>query len=1109
MKQTIIKYTKTIVVPLLLYSAVTFFLLHKTLLSEGIITGSDWAIPATSLQAENYFYSSFSTWTTLGGLAGGFKSFLTDIPVSTFFFALSKAGFSGAAISKIFLSVTYVMAGLGMYYHLRYQKLGYGMAFLGGLLYITAPFFFNFTVIGWIYALLGMALFPVYLTVLDKSVREKKLYLAVAAGLIFTLAMVQSTSLLWFSVGTGSLMLSYISDRVQIKNYINSLLCVGVVLVITNIFWLVNIFGDATVTGSSNVLSSVSTGTWSRLSVLNIIRGWGTLFNYSFESAFEKSLVAFSFVMPIVLAAYSYFVKEGLKIKKLTYLTLYLFPIVLFFLGQGVVSSIPFGNVFRDGGRISVTSTFSLVALSVLGLNYLKKNKYYGLFLVLLVCLLINMHPFLRGDIWKDQEYESDIRLRTYEYNKEYDKVEAYLAQDGKTSKALYFPITSSIEDFSDNDFRGTYKEMAYLYANMAPVPGSVYISDKEKDGINGFYRSLSDEIKWNFDKVEPTIFDMVNFKYLVFYKKSMVATDWEVYSKVQKSENFEDITTKILGADHDAIAVFKIKTPSQEITSPKSVYITNSSITKDIQMQTLIKKNGVALFHPTPPIKSTSGLDIVEAERIDDYKLLNYTKKATDIWGWPSVNNVPGTFKYRLVLTKERINEFKAEDGFDKVDALLWHALKRTQEIQKYQNTDHTQQFESFSNKYEQIKTELGTIPVTERKQPFYSSVNKVGFYLKELQNIQGFENYFKDYKVFVNGLNLITCEGICYEKNIDSKTTVPIFIDETEITTQQLVFAKDTIVLNHIEEILVTDEDYKASGTFIKDFGEKNNLFSYVNIAERIVSSDIFKNLYISLVGAKIVELPSLTKGKTYRVDFDYYTSATPIKIVFIEDLLIAKEDFDVKNGKNNFSYQPVVTSMTSISPEDLDSRDAEKLAHFTARFEPTAMSKRTYLFISDGINKTNASEQKILNFKVTKEDNGRLFLAKKEPEKAVTQQTIKFDKQSRTRYIGRIEKPSGNFAIILKQRFHPGWELKLLNKVPGRKSVTPKHYAANGYANGWIVDSSSFTKNEPLNFVIEFKPQRKTEVLMVISGLFIVAFIYIVLKGIYLDSKKPSTK
>jgi len=66
-----------------------------------------------------------------------------------------------------------------------------------------------------------------------------------------------------------------------------------------------------------------------------------------------------------------------------------------------------------------------------------------------------------------------------------------------------------------------------------------------------------------------------------------------------------------------------------------------------------------------------------------------------------------------------------------------------------------------------------------------------------------------------------------------------------------------------------------------------------------------------------------------------------------------------------------------------------------------------------------------------------------------------------------------------LVFAQSFHPGWVLYLpqtsrglLNQPP---SLASEHFAANGLANGWRLSPQDYGKDQKLELVVEFWPQR----------------------------------
>ncbi len=101
-----------------------------------------------------------------------------------------------------------------------------------------------------------------------------------------------------------------------------------------------------------------------------------------------------------------------------------------------------------------------------------------------------------------------------------------------------------------------------------------------------------------------------------------------------------------------------------------------------------------------------------------------------------------------------------------------------------------------------------------------------------------------------------------------------------------------------------------------------------------------------------------------------------------------------------------------------------------------------------------------------------------------------TVKYTQNSVTSYSGSISLSSPAF-LIFSETYHPGWKLELFNPD---KSTVLQRFVANNYSNAWYIDHpGNYT------FKLEFTPERKVIVGLIISGLSILGLLIIVIKKI----------
>jgi len=380
---------------------------------------------------------------------------------------------------------------------------------------------------GWQFVLLSLALLPFALMTLTKSIKEQKYSYAIITGLLFALAIVQSQSFVWYPLAFILLSFFLVRSRKEIIVAIKSLFIVFLVAFIMHISWLLPMlmFPSPVI---SRAVSQFDIGRFgSRLNSLNLLRLWGSLYNYQYESAFPSLLVFLSFV-PAVTAYFALVLRK--KDKKVLYFVILSLLPLFFYIGRRMLLYIPFSNVMRDYSRNIIFSTLSypiLIAMTIDALITRKSNSSSGpvktsrykfiLGYIITILIVVNAYPLWTGELYGRSKYGYDIRLRTIRFPKEYYAVENMLAKKKKGSfKAFYLPMGGNLDLLYNKRFDGAYHEIADIFANFAPLPGVIVLSDKGIGIAQDYASVLLDSINYNKNLVLLNLLDLANIKYII-----------------------------------------------------------------------------------------------------------------------------------------------------------------------------------------------------------------------------------------------------------------------------------------------------------------------------------------------------------------------------------------------------------------------------------------------------------------------------------------------------------------------------------------------------------------------------------------------------------------
>jgi hypothetical protein len=487
-----------------------------TYLPIGIYLGGDWTLPATDYQAQQFFYPYM--WSS--GPNFGSPSLLAAVGLAygSFVHLVTSLGLPVEYLGKTVLTLVIVLAYFFLYRLLRYFKLGEFASLVGGLIYVTTPVFFNYALMGWQFALLAMALFPLAAQWLCQAMRQDDMRYAIGVAFVWALATLQSQSLVWFPLLFMVFGFYLIHDRESAKVYLKKLGVIFIVFVGLNSYWWFSIilFQDIEITSSAIVMSDISVGADSRFTALNALRLWGGLYNFQYESAISNGWVLGSWLLP-ALAVMAILVskRENRRIALGMGFIAFVLPVALFLLKEHreILVAIPGAGLIRQLSRFTVLTSFAYTVLVGIFLDSLSSAKRFPVRLLLypaVVLLIATTWPWWTGGLTNTNaslKPGQDFRLRVKEFPRAYYEVERHLSNIAWVSRALYLPYGMSGSYKDDPKFRGSYKESVDVFAALSPVPGIFLPSDRPSP--IGDYMAF---IQHTDDVIAATRFTPTNF---------------------------------------------------------------------------------------------------------------------------------------------------------------------------------------------------------------------------------------------------------------------------------------------------------------------------------------------------------------------------------------------------------------------------------------------------------------------------------------------------------------------------------------------------------------------------------------------------------------------
>lgn len=485
-------------------------------LPAGIYLGGDWLLPASQYQAQNFFFDSY-TWSSRTNFGQPSLIFNTGLPYGMFVSLVTAIGIPIEYLGKLVLLLAFTSTYFLFYRLLRYFGAGEIASIAAGLIYVSTPVFFNYAAMGWQFALIAMALFPLAAKWLCIAVRNNDLRYSVGLALIWTLATMQSQSLIWFPALFLAMAIYLVRDRASFQSFLKVLGITFILFLGMNTHWWLGLFlfQDIEVVSSTIVMSVISVGADSRFTALNALRLWGSLFNFQYESAMSNGWVLGSWLLP-AFATMAILVSkmEKRRIVLAMGFIAFVLPVALLLLKdhREILLSIPGSGLIRQLSRFTVLTSFAYAVLIGIFLDSLSSAKRFPVRLLLypaILLLISTSWPWWTGELTNktaSMKPGSDFRLRVKEFPSDYYALEKNLSKIDLASHALYLPYGMS-EYKDDPGFRGMFKASVDVFATFSPIPGAFEPSDRPSS-ISDFMRF----IKNNDNIIAATRFTPTNF---------------------------------------------------------------------------------------------------------------------------------------------------------------------------------------------------------------------------------------------------------------------------------------------------------------------------------------------------------------------------------------------------------------------------------------------------------------------------------------------------------------------------------------------------------------------------------------------------------------------
>lgn len=568
---------QSLVICVFLFITLIFF--RHVLLSPGTIIGYDWGLPTTFIQIDKSFQDSLLTWADQGNYLGNRNTFMAATPFIVFIKSLTFIGVDGQTYIKILLLLLFTLAGFSMYQLARFFHIGEINSIMAGSMYITAPIFFDYSIMGWIFVLIALALLPIAVKYFIKAVAERKIYLALITGIMYSVSIIQAQSLIWFMMVFGAFGLCLIKDRASFVSYIRTLFVIILIFFLINAYWILGLVfvPDKTTFDTGIVRSTVSMGTMGHYYPVNIIRLWGGLVNYQYENAINSSpiLMFLSYLVP-VLALSAFCIKE----KKRIIITLWiigLIPLLIFYLNnyRDILLYIPFSGGIRDFARFTILTTFAYPLLAAFTLDAIRKRLNGTIFFLIIVMWILSISPWWSGEIsnWHGGS-GCNGRFRTKIFPEEYHVLEQDLSKKRLDHKSFYIPTGGIVYFNDDSRFFWICNSIWDIFSSFSPIPGALGLSDRG----HGYLTHYVETIRVNLEDDLLNVLIPSNIKYIIA-RKNLLVDENRFTARVVERGIKNGLLTKI--ADNSKIIIYGVNNFLPHFYTPSVIHKTNISVEK------------------------------------------------------------------------------------------------------------------------------------------------------------------------------------------------------------------------------------------------------------------------------------------------------------------------------------------------------------------------------------------------------------------------------------------------------------------------------------------------------------------------------------------------
>ena len=1087
-----------------------------SMLDRNFYFGGDLMYP---INPQNSMFRSLFLWEEQSGGGAFFKYVL--IIWQGFFYVFSLVQIPIDIIIKIFITSIYILGFIFSYllYRTLFNEKEWGtkkFALIFALFFILNPAAILVVVGTWeLYAV------PICAYFLVKYLDTKNILYIVPFSFFLNISFFpgfpQAKPLIVFMIAIFFILLIYFLLRnIKIKTLILPIILVAIVTFLLNAFILTPFINDAfgdkaiyksytssviTYNGDADLYSAAIPFT-TRFYNSNLVDKYSDLGHFLANPLF----ISWTFFV-LFLALLSVFFTQDKKDKKLVYISLFAF-LLLIFIAKG--ANPPFGEIYRWSlSHIPIAKLFRTTSTSIIGavifytllvtmsIHFISKKWKPAL------PIIVILHVIMLYGIYLGYKLENpyNIRQKGISIPNEYFEMGNILDNLKKDGKVLILP------------FNDGYVAKSWYYMGQSLLPWLT----KKPVIANGI--SMAGNIDTLSKNTICVVTSLYNISYVVREKdvrdKQIKKNITFPGSKIFENQYFELYKTNdscffprfyipqnsIYFKGNPGDIIYLINLPIYK----NSLIFTNPDLNTKKQEETEKKLTGIANTTVVAPSSKSIESSILSTTYM--YGNLGQDRMIGEII-YPFIRISPNSIFYPFILWKEN-NSLKNKKLLKRqlLDLQLLYASKRIKEIDRWGVKNSSWQIsqkrfketmedaikiaatssESRNNLelvYEYIQGFKKKIAELSRTRPFWEKnrINKWKDTFASLEVDTESKYHFSDYDN-VSYTFLLPSYGnykgymlLDQGRSLGEESTdLSISFNNTQIASYS---AKETVDKN-ILELGTFNIQAKKNNITVRITNKQNIIDSSEwNTAERMQAVTIDSEGILFSPNLKVASGGVYSNPVIYQEIKKWIPGATYLLKIRHKEQDGANLHLRLREKRNIYDKNTDSWHIgeLNIFNDDINSKPKSDELKLLVTADKDATG--AYIYLS-GINGTVTVESVALERIIV--PHIFFVISKDQEDFTVKHPTVSFTKENPTKYTVTVNNLKKQTSLVFSETFDKGW------KIYGKDNIyfpEAQHFLANGYANAWLINSQNTNDDGSGQFTIEYVSQRFFYIGIIIS-------------------------